>query len=191
MKIQKGEAGYLRAKKKKTAVLTALAFLVVAAIVAAGWMMYHTRLNVFTVVAVLICLPACRLLVALIMLLPHQSIDEATELEISGHTEDLTMLYDLVVTSERRAMPIEALAISSNTVCGYVRSKKVDTAYAARHIKSILKQNKLEKITVKLFHDYVAFLSRAEGMNSIAAVEQRPAKKQEEKIKEIILNISL
>ena len=101
------------------------------------------------------------------------------------------MLYDLVVTSERRAMPIEALAISSNTVCGYVRSKKVDTAYAARHIKSILKQNKLEKITVKLFHDYVAFLSRAEGMNSIAAVEQRPAKKQEEKIKEIILNISL
>lgn len=191
MKIHKGEAGYLRAQKKKVTLLTILYFAVIAAILAVGYHLYHTRLNLLTVLAVLLCLPACRTLVRLIMLIPHHSVDEATELEISGCTDHLCMIYDLVITSERKAMPIDAVAISGNTVCGYSRSRSVDTDYASRHIKAILKQNKLDKITVKIFHDYVAFLSRAEGMNNIASVEKKMPGKREAEISQIILNISL
>ena len=88
-------------------------------------------------------------------------------------------------------MPIDVVAISNNTVCGYTREKKVDLAYAAKHIKRILQQNKFDRVTVKIFDDYTAFLSRAEGMNNIAAVEKEDNKKKEEAIREVILDISL
>ena len=78
----------------------------------AGYVTTKTKLNLLTVVAVLGCLPASRILVNLIMVMPHDSIDEATELEISAVTEELTVAYDLVITSEKKAMPVAAVAIS-------------------------------------------------------------------------------
>ena len=115
------------------------------------------------------------------MVMPHDSIDEATELEISAVTEELTVAYDLVITSEKKAMPVATVAIYNNTICGY----------AAKHIKSIMKQNQFDKVVVKLFHDYKAFLTRAEGMNNIASVEQQDTRKHEEMIKGLLLDISL
>ena len=184
MKIHKGEAGYLKKRKVQLMIELILEASLIGGLLIAGYLLNHTRLNIFTLVAILACLPACRALVNLIMLLPHHSMDEATELEISGVTEYLTMLYDLVITSERKAMPVDAIAISGKTICGYARNKKVDTNYCARHIKSILAQN-------KIFHDYVAFLSRAEGMNNIAAVERADQQRLEDDIKQIIMDISL
>lgn len=66
------------------------------------------------------------------MVMPHDSIDEATELEISAVTEELTVAYDLVITSEKKAMPVAAVAIYNNTICGYVPVKKVDVDYASK-----------------------------------------------------------
>ena len=191
MKIQKGDAGYIRSQKKKTGLIVILFVLLVGAILTAGWMHFHTRLNVLTVLAVLLCLPGCKYLVRLVMLLPHRSLDESMELEVSGCTENLAAAYELIITSEKKAMPVEAIVISNHTICGYAQNKKVDTDYLARHIKAILRQNKIEKVTVKIFHDYVAFLSRAEGMNNIAAVEKREPGEWEEDVRQILLAISL
>lgn len=191
MKIRKGDAGYLRKRKQILVLETIVSFGLVAALVIAGYVTTKTKLNLLTVVAVLGCLPASRILVNLIMVLPHSSIDEATELEISGVTEELTVVYDLVVTSERKAMPITAAVIYNNMICGYAPVKKVDTDYAARHIRSIMRQNQLEKVNVKIFHEYKAFLTRAEGMNNIASVENHQNRNHEENIKEILLDISL
>ena len=186
MKIQKGDAGYLRRRKRLLILEAVVSFGLVAALVIAGYVTTKTKLNLLTVVAVLGCLPASRILVNLIMVMPHDSIDEATELEISAVTE-----YDLVITSEKKAMPVAAVAIYNNTICGYVPVKKVDVDYAAKHIKSIMKQNQFDKVVVKLFHDYKAFLTRAEGMNNIASVEQQDTRKHEEMIKGLLLDISL
>ena len=184
MKIQKGDAGYLRRRKRLLILEAVVSFGLVAALVIAGYVTTKTKLNLLTVVAVLGCLPASRILVNLIMVMPHDSIDEATELEISAVTEELTVVYDLVITSEKKAMPIAAVAIYNNTICGYVPVKKVD-------VKSIMKQNQFDKVVVKLFHDYKAFLTRAEGMNNIASVEQQDTRKHEEMIKGLLLDISL
>ena len=173
MKIQKGDAGYLRRRKRLLILEAVVSFGLVAALVIAGYVTTKTKLNLLTVVAVLGCLPASRILVNLIMVMPHDSIDEATELEISAVTEELTV------------------AIYNNTICGYVPVKKVDVDYAAKHIKSIMKQNQFDKVVVKLFHDYKAFLTRAEGMNNIASVEQQDTRKHEEMIKGLLLDISL
>ena len=71
------------------------------------------------------------------------------------------------------------------------RSPKTDETALARHIKDILKDNHYDKMTVKIFHDYTAFLARAEGMNNMAEVEQKESLRREKKIRKIILNISM
>ena len=64
-------------------------------------------------------------------------------------------------------MPLDAVVVSGHIVCGYASNPKTDEAALARHIKDILKDNHYDKMTVKIFHDYTAFLSRAEGMNNM------------------------
>ncbi len=54
-----------------------------------------------------------------------------------------------------------------------------------------MKDNHYDKMTVKIFHDYTAFLARAEGMNNMAEVEQKESLRREKKIRKIILNISM
>ena len=191
MKLHKGTAGYISAKKRQLAYIIGAVAVIAILLLVAGYFVYGTRVNIFSVLAVIICIPVCRTLVNLIMLIPHHTTSERLELELSGVTEDLTVLYDLLVTSEKKAMQIDALVISPTTICGYTSSPQTDTEDAARHIKHMLEKNKIEKITVKIFKDYKAFKSRAEGMENIVSVEQLTSHEREEKIAQILQDISL
>ena len=190
MKVQKGEAGYLQARKNKLLIIVLIYVVVIVGTLIFGYIQTKTRLNFFTMGAILVCLPGCRALVNLIMVLPNKSIKPEIKEEIDAKTEYLDVIYDLVVTSEKSAMPIQAIVISENTVCGYTSSFKVSKSYAGEHIKSILEQNGIEKVTVKVFRDYVSFLSRAEGLNSMAAIQQ-PDEERIQAIRSLILDISL
>ena len=191
MKLHKGTAGYISAKKRQLAYIIGAVAVIAILLLVAGYFVYGTRVNIFSVLAVIICIPVCRTLVNLIMLIPHHTTSERMELELSGVTEDLTVLYDLLVTSEKKAMQIDALVISPTTICGYTSSPQTDTEDAARHIKHMLEKKKIEKITVKIFKDYKAFKSRAEGMENIVSVEQLTSHEREEKIAQILQDISL
>ena len=191
MKIQKGEAGYIQSRKKKLVIITIVSFAWVLAVLLIGYLINKTKSNIFTIIAILGCIPASMSLVNLIMMIPHKSINEHKKAEIEGCSDNLIILYDLVVTSEKKAMPIEAVAVSENTICGYTRNEKMDLNYCGKYIKSILEQNHYEKITVKIFRDYVAFLSRVEGMNNIASVENHVAGRKEKEMATILTEISL
>lgn len=88
-------------------------------------------------------------------------------------------------------MPVDAIVISNHTVFGYARNPKTDTEAAAKHIKNILAENQYSKMTVKVFSEYVPFLSRVEGLNNIIQVNHAADKKLERTIRRIILNISM
>ena len=75
MKIEKGQPGYIRARKQKLLLMTVLEFAVVIALLVLGIMQTGTRLNLLTVVAIVGCLPACKMLVGLITILPYRTID--------------------------------------------------------------------------------------------------------------------
>lgn len=191
MKIQKGTAGYISAKKRQLAMIIGAAAVIVIGMLISGYLIYDTNLNWLTIVAVFVCIPVCRTVVNLIMLIPFTSISEKTEMEISGKTENLIMLFDLVITSEKKAMKIDSMVISRNVVCGYSKSTKLDTEYTSKYLKSMLEQNGFEKVTVKILKDYVAFLSRAEGMQSIAAIEKDESGRREQEMEQLILDLSL
>lgn len=191
MKIEKGQPGYIRYRKKKLLLMTLLEFAVVAALLILGIVQTGTRLNLLTVVAIVGCLPACKMLVGLITILPYRTADPKVVEEIENKASLLTTAYDMIITSREKIMPVTAVVIAGNTVFGYAPDKKTDPEEAAKHIKNVLEENRISKITVKILSDYTPFLARVEGLNNIAQVEKEDRRKRERKICRIILNISM
>lgn len=190
-KCEKGTPGYLDYKKKIEIIRTVIYFLMVAAVYFLGYSQTGSNKNLLTVVAIVGCLPACKALVSVITRLPHHSINLKTAEEIEAKCPHLTMVFDLIVTSTEKIMPIDVILVSGDKVFGYTSSPKVDLTYAANHIKNILMQNHLKDISVKLMNQYSGFLSRAEGLENIAAVEKQNQTGYEQEIAQLIMNISL
>ena len=182
MRTEKGQPGYVKARKQKYLLGAVVEFAIVIAIFVTGYIQTGSRLNLLTVVAVVGCLPAAKMLVEFITMAPYKSIEKAPL---------ILKAYDMIITSSQKVMPLDAVVVSGHIVCGYASNPKTDEAALARHIKDILKDNHYDKMTVKIFHDYTAFLSRAEGMNNMAAVEQKESLRRGKKIRKIILNISM
>lgn len=189
--IKKGRPGYLRGQKRKLLIQTLIEFGLVLIIFLTGYLTTGTRLNLLTLAAVLGCLPASRVLVALIAVFPYTSIEAVKANEIKEKTSYLTTAYDLVVTSREKIMPIDAVAISNDTIFGYAGNKKTDPEVAATHIKNILNENRYTDVKVKIFNDYVAFLSRVEGLNNIMSIEKNNDRQHELALRRVILNISM
>lgn len=190
-KVLKGNPGYLDYKKKAEILRTVIYFALVAAVFFLGYSQAHTKKNLLTIVAILGCLPASKALVGVITRFPYPSIAGIRAEEIKGKTGHITVIYDMIITSREKVMPVDCIVISGETVFGYTNSEKVDLKYAASHIRGILNQNQFPDVSVKILNNYTAFLARAEGLNSIAAVEKSDTKEMEEQIAHIILNISM
>ena len=191
MKIPKGQAGYIPARKKKLLLYTALEFGAVALFLITGYLKTHTRLNLFTLFAVLLALPASKMLVELIAIAPYKTIDPAIAEEIEDKAELLTRAYDLIITSTERAMQVDAVVISNRTVFGYTGNSRTDTAEVSGHIRGMLEENHIKGTTVKVFHEYNHFLSRAEGLNNIIGVNHSADRELESSIRNILLHISM
>ena len=190
-RVAKGNPGYLDYKKKVEIIRTVVYFLLVAAVYLLGYSQTHTNKNLLTVVAVVGCLPACKALVGVITRLPYPSIDPKRAEEVRALSPHMTSVFDLVVTSRDKIMPIDALVISGNKVFGHLTGKKADPQYTEKHIRSILLDNHFKDVSVKMYPDYKKFLSRIEGLENIAAVEKENTAEYEAKIRHLIQLISL
>ncbi len=191
MKIKKGDAGYIKKHKVVSVIKTLLMFGVVMALIFLGIAATGTKLNLLTLVAILGCLPASKALVETIMIMPHRSIKPEMAEAIKNISAHVTVAYDLVFTSEKQIMRVDSIVISDNTVCGYASNPKVNTDFAERHIKKILYANQFTDVTVKIFKDYKDFSGRVIDLDSIAMMRTSDHKEKEERIKSVILNISL
>ncbi len=191
MKIRKGEPGYIRAQKMKFLAGTAAEFAIVIALVVLGYVQTGSRLNLFTVIAAVGCLPAAKMLVEYIAISPHHSVEPEIYKEVEEKAPLLTKVYDLVITGNEKVMPVDVFVISDHTVYGYASSERTDAAKMSSYLKEMFKNNRVEKVTVKVFHDYTAFLARAEGMNNIMAVDRPSGQKRENKIRQLLLTVSI
>ena len=78
MKVQKGNFGYIRAQKKKRVLVTIVLFAIPLMIFFTGLAITKTRLNLFTFVAVMGCLPASKSAVGMILMLMQKPMEEGT-----------------------------------------------------------------------------------------------------------------
>lgn len=190
-KVVKGDQGYLDYKKKVEIIRTLLYFAIVAAVFFLGVWQTHSRKNLLTVVAVVGCLPACKALVGVITRIPYKSVSKQISDDIKRRSKHITCIFDMVLTSTEKFMPIQCIVISGNTIFGYAPDKKTNLKYAADFIREILAMNKIKNINIKLFSELNAFNARVDGLDSIAEVENQDCAEEEAKIAGLILNVSL
>ena len=108
MKIEKGEPGYLRAQKSRYLTWALVEFAIVAAVFILGYVQTGKKENLFTVAAIVGCLPAAKMLVEFITMYPHRGIEEEKYEEIEEKAPLITKTYDLLITSTGKGMPVEA-----------------------------------------------------------------------------------
>ncbi len=159
MKAKKGDFGYIKAQKKKRTLLTAGLFAIPVIIFITGLIQTGTRLNMFTFVAIMGCLPASRCAVGMVMMLLQKPAEEELYREVEERAGELTRAYELTVSAYEKNTPIDSLVICGYHVAGYTKSPKADTTFAEKHIKEILKGNGY-RADVKIFKDKKPYLER-------------------------------
>lgn len=161
---RKGEFGYIAAEKKRKIILTSILFAVPLLIFFTALIYFKTRLTIWTVVAVVGCLPACKMLVNLIMLFRSPSLNREVYQKISEHAGKLLMSYEMYMTFYEKSAFIDAFAVCGNLVVGYSSDPKIDTSFMETEAQKILKGNGY-RTTVKIFTDLKPFLDRLDTMN--------------------------
>lgn len=197
---RKGEFGYFTAEKKHRAAVTALLFVIPLGIFFAAWIYLKTRMTIWTVGCVVGCLPGCRSMVNLIMLLMRKPMDENLYQEIRSHAGDLVMSYEMYMTFYEKSAYIDAFAICGNEVVGYSSDPGIDTEFMSREAQKIIRKNGY-KVNVKILKDLRPYLERLDSMREHKAsleegIKFQPDKKypdlsRNEMIKHTILAICL
>lgn len=197
---KKGQYQYISQEKKRRLIRTILCFLPSVLFLVTGWIWFGTRDNLMTVAAVLLCLPAGKQLVGLIMIMMFKSMPSDLYHKIEEHKGSLTMVYECILTNYEKNTIVEAFAICGNQVVGYTSSDKADVKYVEQNTQKILKNNGYG-VTVKLIKDEKQFLNRLDGLNANSSSlredipftpdDRYPELSREELIKHTILAISL
>ena len=143
---------------------TAILFAVPLFIFFTSWIYFKTRMTVWTVVAVVGCLPACKSMVSLIMILLRHPMDEKIYKEICEHAGDLVMSYEMYMTFYEKSGYLDAVAVCGNTVVGYTSDPKADITYLAEQSQKIIRKNGY-KVDVKILKDLKPYLERLDSMN--------------------------
>lgn len=200
-KVKKGTFGYIKYQKKKTFLITFILFLIPLVIYVTGYIQTKTKLNLFTFVAILGCLPACKSLVGLIMIMMQKSIDTATYEAARKANGNLVSGYELVFTAYEHTTPVNALLVCGDQVVCYTPDEKADTAYLEKHISKILTINGYSSAQVKVMTELKKYCQRASEICqkqghyrediSFTPDERYPDLSREELIYHTLLAISL
>ncbi len=197
MKIEQGKYGYINYNKKKTAIKAGIEIAIIIALVAIGYIITKSKLNYFTVAAVVFALPTGRAIVNLVMAFPHKSMPKEVYDKVAALEDDnIRIIYDLVITSYDKVMEINSLAIKGNTICAYTKDDKLDINKASKYIKDILANNGCNA-SIKIYKDFEGYLARIKEIKNNLDSEEKSTKaierekQREEKTIATICAISL
>ena len=126
---------------------------------------FKTRLTVWTVIAVVGCLPACKSVVSLIMIFRAKPVEPQVYQEISKHAGELVMSYEMYMTFYEKSASIDAFAICGNTVVGFSSDPKIDAAFHGTGVRRRSSAATDSRQMSRFLPDCRQFLERLDSMN--------------------------
>lgn len=182
----KGEKHYLRNQRNYELAKTIILFVIAIGLFVAGLIINKgSKANIFTIVAVLGCLPASKCLVELIMFIRYKTCNDELADKIEEASVGLIQAYDRVFTSKEKTHPVDHLVINNNSLCCYTSAKKFSEADFQKHIGVYLKAENIKDTTIKVFTDDKKYLERISNMSSDNNTEK------DKDILNVLLSISL
>lgn len=185
--MKKGTYGYINNKKTKNLLFSLLLFAIALAIFFIGYFLNNReKNNVFSIAAVLLILPAAKVLVSYIVVMPFKSPEKLKYDKIESLiSPDMIFLSDLVITSTEKIMNLDFIVIASGNIIGLMGKQTQDISYITTYLSHSIK-NQGSSYHVKVFKEYKPFIERVTTVN-----HEEDNKKSDEKIKDFILTLSV
>ena len=171
LKSNKGKFGYIERQRKKEILKTLIMFGLSVAIYAAGYITTGTNKNLFTLVAILGCLPSSKSAVSMIMFIRAKGCSEKLYKKIEEHSNGLAQLYDLVLTSYNYTFELSHIVYRGNNLIGITENPKCRISEAEKHILTMSAQDGIKDITVKIFTDPAKYIARMEQLQELESEE--------------------
>lgn len=165
--MNKGTYGYIKDKKKKQLIYTAIIAVVAIAIFIAGYLLNkNSKNNVFTILAILFALPGAKMLVGFIIVAPYRSMEnDKYEKLCKVVPPNATLLADLVITSPEKVMNLDCMVIDDRHVLALLGKEKQDASYIQTFLARTIKNHGFV-CEVKLMTDFDKFYLRVKTLNN-------------------------
>ena len=189
-KVEKGEFGYLAYKKSRNMIKTIIAFAVVLVIFIIGFIIWKSKNNYLTMLAVVLVLPAAKFAVSYSVLIPHKNCDEELKSAIEERKGELNSVYDLVVSNKQKPVGIMAAVISDNQILAYTSAAKADKNLFETSVKEFLKNEKLT-CAVLLYKDKDTYLEKVKNAALNFDVSKENSLDRKQYITDALLRMSM
>lgn len=189
-KVEKGEFGYLAYKKSRNMIKTIIAFAVVLVIFIIGFIIWKSKNNYLTMLAVVLVLPAAKFAVSYFVLIPHKNCDEELKSAIEERKGELNSVYDLVVSNKQKPVGIMAAVISDNQILAYTSAAKADKNLFETSVKEFLKNEKLT-CAVLLYKDKDTYLEKVKNAALNFDVSKENSLDRKQYITDALLRMSM
>jgi len=167
MRKAKGEYGYIRSQKLVRTLRTAASFALVALIFLIGMALNKgDRKNIYTVIAMVGCIPASMSLVSMIMIWMRRNTDPELHKETEEAAGDMPVYYELFLTTRDRNLYLDAAVVADDSIAAFTLDKVTDQGlhYMEDHIRKTLRAEGCRNMVVKIFTDRKRFLMRIAEM---------------------------
>ena len=132
--VDKCEFGYIRNQKKINMIWLLVFVLIGVAIFICGYLLTKTRANIFTVIAVLMVLPAAKRVVALVVMMPRKGVERERYDKVSQAAREGILFTDYVFTSTEKIMHLDFLLIQNENVLGVMAPFRQDVEYMKKYL---------------------------------------------------------
>lgn len=124
-----------------------------------GLAVHKTRANLFTVLGILMVLPAAKRVIALVLMVPRKSVEkERFEKVRAVLPESAAILTDYVFTSTEKVMALDFVIVMNKNVYGIKGGKKTDDTYVEKYLSETISAG-TRGYRVQLFENDEAFLA--------------------------------
>lgn len=162
-KIAKGDKGYLSHLKTINLIKVIISFVIVLVVFFAGIIINGDRNSLFTVIAILLVLPAAKMAVNYIVLLPHKSCPYELCKELSEVCTNVTCKYDLIFGNSKSPIGTLAVVITDTDIIAF-SNENVDEKSFSKSLEDFIKNDNLT-VKVKLINNEKTFIKRAKELN--------------------------
>lgn len=166
-KHPKGTYEHIVYRRKIDILVTLFLFALALGLYIIGRVTTGSNKNLLTIVAVLGLLPACKMVVDVIMCFRVKECSQTDRVNIDAEIGDLYGQYNLLFTSYDKNFMIDHLVITSNSIIGYSSSDKYDDKAFQAHIQDILRKEGLKDVLVKIFTNLDKYTNRLTELNDL------------------------
>lgn len=183
--VNRGEFGYIDAKKKKSLIgVLCMVVLGLAIFLLGLFLNKMSNRNVFTVIAVLFVLPGAKFLVALIVTMPYHSVTRQRYEKVKEKLAPGAVLYtDMVITSSEKIMHLDFAVVGNGQVLALLGKGKQELAYVKKYLSDGVR-NWGSGYTVKIVDSEKTFLADVAAMK-----EKEVDQEEEEKVRSYLISL--